>query len=408
MKYSRATSAILTYFYSFLILTYVKVSVGSLPGLPGLHATYSLPEPLQQPISITSSASHRLDDPLSRSKSTLKDTTSKMAHIASKLVLKSLGRDTSRQCCFGRVYPQIASKGKSSTTAPEREFRKESRKDHTIGHPTVNPSINQLQLDQMDKLNQWKSMPEVAYFIGELELGITQIVNAIIYLEVPFLAPEDLYLLLTRFASEEMKYKQTPETFAHLVQNFICDVYSSRIGSNQPNLVANTYLNNELKIYKTYASLPIFRLVKIEILECLKAMISSASRYYKDARREMDIWQEKVHSIIQMLKFIQTEMSPFKNNKIRRKLLVNQVSQTKVRSGDTGLFEFLETGAQTDISVKRIQSFLLLNTKGATPVHREKLFTHVQNIYDDLSSMCRNFYTPLNLNHRNALELQWD
>jgi hypothetical protein len=117
---------------------------------------------------------------------------------------------------------------------------------------------------------------------------------------------------------------------------------------------------------------------------------------------EIDTWKEQVDSIIEILKLIQWEMSPFHSQEIQRTLLRNQLLQTKARSGDRGLFEFLETGAQMNVSVESLQSFLLLNTKGTNPEHRKKLFIHVQSIHDDLSAICDDLDSP-KINHMHAL-----
>ncbi|KAA1126063.1 hypothetical protein PGTUg99_019271 [Puccinia graminis f. sp. tritici] len=373
MKCSRSTSAILTYFYSLSVLSYVK---GSLGGLPKLHlTTYSLPEPPQQSKSITSGTGYQLEYPIPKAVARSKDTASKSTHKSSNSVHKN--QEGRTLCCFGSVHARVNSQEK------------------------VDPSSNQLQADQMEKLKQWKSKAEVAQFMEKLELGITEIVNSLIYLEMQRFSSEDLERLLARF-TENREFVRTPATFAFLVHTFIIDVYRSRVGSNQPNLVANAYLKNEYGIYKRYAREQIFMLAKIEIMECLEGMISKVSRYYEKAKLEIDTWKEQVDSVIEMLKLIEWEMSPFHSQEIQRTLLRNQLLQTKARSGDRGLFEFLETGAQMNVSVESLQSFLLLNTKGTTPEHREKLFLHVQSIHDDLSEICDGLDPP-KINHRDAL-----
>ncbi|KAA1136657.1 hypothetical protein PGTUg99_036736 [Puccinia graminis f. sp. tritici] len=397
MKCSRSTSAILTYFYSLSVLSYVK---GSLGGLPKLHlTTYSLPEPPQQSKSITSGTGYHLEYPIPKAVARSKDTASKSTHTSANSVHKN--QEGRTLCCFGSVNPRVNSQEKGSASVPKRVSREKLEKTLIIEHPAVDPSSHQLQADQMEKLKQWKSIAEVAQFMEKLELGITEIVNSLIYLEMQRFSSEDLERLLARF-TENRKFVRTPATFAFLVHTFIIDVYRSRVGSNQPNLVANAYLKNEYGIYKRYARDQIFVLAKIEIMDCLDGMISKASRYYEKAKLEIDTWKEQVDSTIEMLKLIQWEMSPFHSQEIQRTLLRNQLLQTKARSGDRGLFEFLETGAQMNVSVESLQSFLLLNTKGTAPEHREKLFLHVQSIHDDLSEICDDLDSP-KINHRDAL-----
>jgi hypothetical protein len=137
-------------------------------------------------------------------------------------------------------------------------------------------------------------VPIHSVFCAEkLELGITKIVNSLIYLEMQSFSSEDLELLLTRF-TEKRDFIRTPATFTFLVHNFIIDVYRSRVGSNQSNLVANAYLKNEYGIYKRYAREQIFMLAKIEIMECLEGIISRASRYYGKLATNADSTRSRI------------------------------------------------------------------------------------------------------------------
>jgi hypothetical protein len=163
MKYSRSTSGILIYFYSLSVLPYAK---GSLGGLPKLHiTTFPVPEPPHQSKSITTAAGYYLEYPIPKAVARSKDTTSKSTHTSSNSVHKNQGG--SALCCFGPVNPRVTSQEKGSASVPKRVSREKLEKTLIIEHPIVDPSSNQLQADQMEKLKQWKSIAEVAQFMGE-------------------------------------------------------------------------------------------------------------------------------------------------------------------------------------------------------------------------------------------------
>ncbi|POW14142.1 hypothetical protein PSTT_03176 [Puccinia striiformis] len=367
----------------------------------GLKASLR-PQPLQNPKSITASADYHLDILLPKNIPKSNDVAPRLTQDTS-----NAGHGSLEGSFFGQADRPATSHPKDSAAVLKQLSRKVSRKSLVIKHPLMESNKNYLQADQIEKLNQWKSGADVSHFVAKLELSVMKIVNAIIYFEVSILDPKDLLPILTRF-TDKSQFIGISQTFTKLVHDFITDVYRSRVGSNQFDDVLHAFRKNEYGIYKSYGQSRTYMLASIEIEEYMDMLILGASKYYHDAKDEMDIWQDQVHSVIQMLKFFEGEMSPFKHKQSVLKLLRSQLYQIKARSGDVPLFEFLQDSAEKGIPVDKIQSFLLLNTKGINPEHRAKLFRHVENIHEDMLTVYADSGPPLKWNHRNALDLQWN
>ena len=127
----------------------------------------------------------------------------------------------------------------------------------------------------------------------------------------------------------------------------------------------------------------------------------------EEEKIKIESWQEQVHSIIEMLRFINKDINPFHCKESVIEFTRLQRSKTELRSGDKGFLEFLESVAKMDIAVEKIQRFLLFNTKGTDLKPRMNLLINTQNIYNDLYEICGDLSPSLKLDHRNALELNW-
>lgn len=96
----------------------------------------------------------------------------------------------------------------------------------------------------------------------------------------------------------------------------------------------------------------------------------------EEAAFEIDDWEEKIASILLGFKWA------FKH--LEEESLMVWRNQIRARCGDRRLFDFLEDSARQDLSVDKIQHFLLQSTKGMDQAKRERLLEHTDRLHNDM------------------------
>jgi hypothetical protein len=154
MKSFRGPSAALTFLHLLSIFFSIHISKAS---LPGLHTRASPLEPLQLP-------DHHLDVPLAQTVPKLKDASSSACQSDSNPAHKRLGEKILR--CFGRVDHPAGMQEVGGTVVPKQIPTMKMRKHLVIEDSIPSASEDQLEAHKLDELYQWKSIPEVTYFLG--------------------------------------------------------------------------------------------------------------------------------------------------------------------------------------------------------------------------------------------------
>lgn len=265
--------------------------------------------------------------------------------------------------------PQLTS---TTATAPAHDPSQEE-----IPHfmPTIEHSaIKQLEPNQLEELALWRITPGISNFLDKLELAMSDLVKKLTKVEPCALGPQELHRLIEVFSEGE----QAPaEKIPELLHRFIEEVYQCRLNSNFPYFLANVYKNNEYEIYK-YCSNNLLQMESYttEILNYIERLNAKASKYYEEAAFEIDDWEEKIASILLGFKWA------FKH--LEEESLMVWRNQIRARCGDRRLFDFLEDSARQDLSVDKIQHFLLQSTKGMDQAKRERLLEHTDRLHNDM------------------------
>lgn len=162
MKRYAGSRAPFTSIHCLLALGRIIIGLGSLHA-PHVRA-FCVPKSLRNAELINASVDNRLDAPLAQTVPQSEDIFSwrtKSTPRHGSLAGKLLG-------CYGRRDFSAAVQGKEGGIVPKILSLQERPKALIVKHPVANFSGYQLGPESLEKLRQWKSLPQVANFLGNL------------------------------------------------------------------------------------------------------------------------------------------------------------------------------------------------------------------------------------------------